>query len=338
MKKILITLSVLMVIAVVALLIFYNYLSTKLDEKINLDNEITMTIPKNCSLNEAVYKINKVGAFEPKWLFDNLAKVYTMLYNHSLYAGTYRIKPGMSNREILKSIFSGSNQHIVKVTYPEGISLEKFASLTAAKVGIDSSQFIKLLMSDSLLEARKIPLNSAEGYLMPDTYEFYWMESPRIIIDRLLDEQEKFWTEKIQKKAVQSGMTRHNILTLASIIEAETSVPEESNTISGVYHNRLRKGWKLEADPTVQYALGNKKRVLYRDLEINHPYNTYKIPGLPPGPINNPGRKAISAAVSPEKHRFMYFVAKGDGSGEHLFAETYREHQNNVIKYRKNRK
>jgi len=130
----------------------------------------------------------------------------------------------------------------------------------------------------------------------------------------------------------------HQILTLASIIEAETPVISERKRVSGVFHNRLKKKMPLAADPTIQYALGtHKKRLLYSDLEVDSPYNTYKNAGLPPGPINSPSYSSIEAALTPEVHNYLFFVAKGDGSNTHNFAKNYDEHQNNRKIFNKNR-
>ena len=133
---------------------------------------------------------------------------------------------------------------------------------------------------------------------------------------------------------MEIGFTTHEILTLASIIEGETNIIEEMPRISGVYHNRLRRGMKLQADPTIQYLIpGEWRRVLFKDLEIDSPYNTYKYKGLPPGPINNPGKDAILAALYPEQNKYLYFVA--DGKGGHSFSKTFNEHSRKVIQYRK---
>jgi UPF0755 protein len=186
-----------------------------------------------------------------------------------------------------------------------------------------------------LLKARNIKAKSLEGYLMPDTYEFFMESPPKIMIDRMLDNHYRF-ISKYKDEIKKIGLNNHDITTLASIIEAETPVKDEKSIVSGLYHNRINLGWMLQADPTVQYAIGEKRRLLYDDLKINHPYNTYKIIGLPPGPINNPGKDAIYAAIFPEKHDFLYMVAVGDGSGKHNFGTNFSQHQQNIRIFKRN--
>ena len=176
-----------------------------------------------------------------------------------------------------------------------------------------------------------------EGYLLPDTYYFYESSTSEEILTKLAVEMKKIFADlEIRKRMHELKMDKNEILTLASIIDGESNIVGEFSRISGVYHNRLNKRWKLQADPTVQYLVRQKRKkvnkIYYKDLEIDSKYNTYKYYGLPPSPINNPGRDAIMAALYPEEHNYFYFVA--DGTGGHLFARTSREHQNNVARYR----
>jgi UPF0755 protein len=179
-----------------------------------------------------------------------------------------------------------------------------------------------------------IDAKSLEGYLLPADYEWYERSSAEEVLKSLCYSFKNFFTDSLVERTSEIGFTVHEVLTLASIIKGETDKVDEMPRISGVYHNRLRIGMKLQADPTVQYLLKNGwRRLTYKDLEIDSPYNTYKYFGLPPGPINNPGRDAILAALYPEKNKYLYFVA--DGNGGHTFAETLAGHNKNVINYRK---
>ena len=173
---------------------------------------------------------------------------------------------------------------------------------------------------------------------MPDTYEFYWKESIPEIVKKLLDAQSQIWNEKFAVAAKQEGRTRNEILTLASIIEAEAPGNDDKLRISGVFYNRLKRNMPLQSDPTVLYALGlHKERVLYKDLDVDSPYNTYRNIGLPPGPINSPGVKSIEAALNPEIHDYLYFVAAGDGSGKINYSRTGQQHILNVQSFRRER-
>jgi UPF0755 protein len=173
-----------------------------------------------------------------------------------------------------------------------------------------------------------------EGYLFPDSYFVYERSSPSEIIGIFYNGFKKFMTDSLRARADSMGFSIHEVLTLASIVEGETNKTEEMPQIASVYLNRLKKGMKLEADPTVQYLQPNGwKRLLYKDLKIKSPYNTYLNTGLPPGPINNPGRDAIHAVLYPADTEYLFFVA--NGAGGHNFSKTYSQHLRNVSKYRR---
>jgi UPF0755 protein len=175
--------------------------------------------------------------------------------------------------------------------------------------------------------------------LFPDTYNFYYNVTAGQVCDKLLKQFDKVWNDIVSKHKKDLNLNKHQILTLASIIEAETPVAKERPIVAGLYINRLRIGMKLDADPTVRYALKNKKkRLTYRDLKVNSPYNTYVHKGLPPGPICSPGKTAIEAVFNHKKHNYLYFVAKGDGSREHYFTGSYNQHLNNRRRYKYNKK
>lgn len=313
---------------------YYSY--KELSSEIPVSEEIIIVIPKNASLDQIVRIMNYHGIFEPAWFYEIVLKLFAQYDSKTYYAGSYKFSPSNTNKHIIESIFSGKNLHILSVTYPEGITLNRFASISEEKLGVDRGEFLRIASLDSILTKYGIPSNSAEGYLMPDTYEFFFDPSPLKVVNKLMEHHKEIWESEFSARATEIGMSKHKVLTLASIIESETQVASERPIISGVYHNRLRKGWLLEADPTVQYALGEKRRLLYRDLEVDHPYNTYKYPGLPPGPINNPGKASIEAALYPAIHDYMFFVATGDGSGGHNFAKTYSEHLKYVRIFRRN--
>ena len=167
-------------------------------------------------------------------------------------------------------------------------------------------------------------------------YDFFYNSNVEKVANLLFETQEILWNSKFDESAKRMGWSKYEVLTLASIIEAETPLVTERTRISGVYHNRLRKKMRLQADPTVQYIVGGKDRLSYRDLKKVSPYNTYLYAGLPPGPINSPGESSIYAALNPEQNDYIYFVAFGDGTNRHQFARTLREHKAYSAKYRKN--
>jgi len=181
-----------------------------------------------------------------------------------------------------------------------------------------------------------VPAPTLEGYLFPDTYRVPFGSSAADVVNQMTARAHASWTEAYERRAREIGMSHHDVMTLASIVEAEARVADERPTIAAVYHNRLRTGMRLEADPTVAYAMGGYRgRLFYKDLAIESPYNTYRRTGLPPGPICNPGVQALRAAVNPTRTEFLYFVA--DNSGGHVFSRTFEEHLNAISAARRAR-
>jgi UPF0755 protein len=175
-----------------------------------------------------------------------------------------------------------------------------------------------------------------EGYLMPDTYSFFWQDDEREIVQRMITEFREFFVDSLQQRMHTLGYDLNDVMTMASIVEGEAVFDDERPIIAGVYYNRLKRRMRLQADPTVWFVVSDtSKRLTKNSLKVKSPYNTYTNYGLPPGPINNPGRQSILASLYPEKHNYIYFVA--DNNGRHRFARNYEEHQKNVRLYRKAR-
>ncbi len=312
----------------------YSYF--RLNEKILTKVDIFVQIPPNASYSGIVNILNKEKIFEPKWLFSILVRSYSLIFGDKLFSGTYRFSSDNTNLHVLRALFSGNQLYVVKVTFPEGINLREFAEIAQKKIGCDSLEFIKAASDKKILAQYNITAKNAEGYLHPNTYNFYWKQSAADVVNRLLQLHSQIWKEKFEKDLKNTKFNKHQILTLASIIEAESPLAEERPIVSGVYHNRIRLGMKLEADPTVKYLFTEKRsRVLYKDLRINSPYNTYMYPGLPPGPINSPSISSIEAALKPDINDYVFFVAYGDGSSRHRFAKNSTQHVENVRKFRK---
>lgn len=249
-------------------------------------------------------------------------------------AARYFIPNGLSYLDLLDLFISGKCYFSRKVTLNEGHTIKWLAARLQWQVYIDSSDFIKASIDTNFIHSLGFNENTFEGYLFSKEYQIYEHSSPYEVLTMFYNAFNIFYVDSLKRRATELGYSTHEILTLASIIKGETNDAEEMRRISGVYHNRLRRGMKLQADPTVQYLLPNGwRRLLYEDLKIDSPYNTYKYAGLPPGPINNPGKNAILAALYPEKNKYLYFVA--DGKGAHKFGKTHREHIRNVREYRR---
>jgi len=241
-----------------------------------------------------------------------------------LQAGDYKFTGRLSNYSIAFKIFKG-DVVTEKITFPEGMRAREMAGLLQKEFNIDSLYFMKLVMSDSLCKSFGIDANSLEGYLYPDTYRFSRTVTAEDVIERMIRRWKQVFTDPFKTRADKLGMTVHQVMTLASIIEGEAQIDSERNIISALYHNRLKRGMRLQADPTIQYIIPDgPRRLLKNDLLINSPYNTYIHAGLPPGPINNPGKESIVAALYPDNSNYLYMVANGDGS--HTFSRTMAEH------------
>ena len=238
-------------------------------------------------------------------------------------AGLYLVPDTLSAWELVDIFLRGSRQ-FCQVTLPEGLSSSAIAGILSSELEIDSSRLVELI-GDSVF-ARELQLSSdnLEGYLFPETYRFFRRQNPRSVLKTLVKHHKQIW-ESLAPGIVSHSFTQHELVTLASIIQGEMLDTSEAERISSVYHNRLRENWKLQADPTVQYLLPEgPRRLLLADLKIDSPYNTYLYRGLPPGPVNNPGERALQAAVAPETTDFFFFVA--DGTGGHIFSRTAAEH------------
>jgi UPF0755 protein len=255
------------------------------------------------------------------------------LQNH-IHPGKYLIKNRMSNNELVNKLRSGI-QEPVKLTFNTIRTLDQFAGKIAQQLEIDSVAFLKHLL-DSSVEA-KYGLNkyTIACMFIPNTYEFYWNTDADKFLDRMYKEYQKFWNRVRIAQARQMNKTPEEIITLASIVNEETWRVDERKRIAGVYINRLEKGMRLQADPTIKYAVGNfaLRRVLKKHYEVDSPYNTYMYAGLPPGPICFPDISSIEAVLNYEHHDYLYFCARPDFSGYHNFSKSLAEHSKNARAY-----
>jgi UPF0755 protein len=322
--------SLIGIVSMIILSIFYMFSNIPLSKPIDIKI-------KDSSLSSGITILSDANAIKHPYVFYVIASMYELISGKQCSAGEFTLQPTFSHARVLKLIFSGEAGMTMNVVVPEGSNLRKIASILQKRIALDSLSFMRLVNDDSVCASLGVKQSSMEGYCMPDTYNLYKKQKAQDIIKKLAVIHQLFWDKECADLQKGSSYTKHEILTLASIIEAEASVASERNRISGVYHNRLKRGMKLEADPTVQYAIGKRKRLFYSDLRVDNPYNTYKYAGLPPGPINCPGRESILAALQPEKHAYIFFVAKGDGTGEHVFTTNGTDHAKAVNAYRKQR-
>jgi UPF0755 protein len=276
---------------------------------------------------------------EAGFIRSALAFIY-LLYDAgretSLQSGTYTISAALTPRELARVFEKApSEQAVLRII--EGWRLsETAAAVNKVFPSISADDFMKAAVvgerHNTVLAG--LPADtSLEGFLFPDTYFFKPSATAPQIVDTLLDQFELRVGQALRQAAVDRKTTIYDIVKLGSIVEREARDRKESATIAGVYTNRLDIGMKLDADPTVQYALGDWKELSLDDLEVESPYNTYRVAGLPPTPICSPGAAALEGAARPERNPFFYFVAKNDGTGDHAFAKTIEEHEANRVKY-----
>ena len=256
-------------------------------------------------------------------------------YSGNIYTGCYTVNAGESAREVANKL-SGALQPPVKLTINSGRTVDRMASLIASQLMMDSAQVSTLLTDGRYLDSVGYSPATVFCMIIPNTYEVWWNISPDALMQRLLQEKERFWNDDRKAKAGRLGMDENQVMTLASIVEEETAKAEELPVVAGLYINRLKRGMPLQADPTVIFALGGERprRVLNTHLEIDSPYNTYRITGLPPAPIRFVNISSIDAVLNPTSHNYLYMCAKEDFSGYHNFASTLSQHNANAARYR----
>lgn len=265
--------------------------------------------------------------------FDWVAKRKN--YSNFIHAGHYEFEDGLNNNDLINLLRSGI-QTPVNVIFNNIRSLEKLSGAIAGQIEADSSEIINLLLDENYISQFKFSHETVMGAFIPNTYEFYWNTSASGFVERMVDEYEKFWNKERKDKVVAKSLTIKQVSTLASIIDRETVRETEKTRIAGVYLNRLKRGIRLQADPTIIFAIGDfsRNRVLKADLLVDSQYNTYRHAGLPPGPISVPSVSGIDAVLNAEDHSFLYFCARADMSGYHHFSKSLREHNGYAQKYR----
>lgn len=291
-------------------------------------------IAPNTSTGQVAILLKQQGLVQNAQTF----KLYTRYQklDNQIRAGYYLLNPAMSVDEILHILIRGKTAS-KGFTIPEGYTLAKITNTLASKGYIQEELFKELLQKGqfnySFMKGLPTGEKRLEGYLFPETYNVSLDSTEKDIINLMLAAMDRQIKDlQLAEKAKKMNLSLHEAITIASMIEREAQVNKDRVLISSVIHNRLRIGMRLQIDATVEYALGgHREKIYYKDLEVNSPYNTYKISGLPPGPIASPGKESLLAAVTPAKTDYLYYLAKPDGS--HVFSKTLAEHNANKQKY-----
>ncbi len=295
--------------------------------------DISIYINSNSDFDNVKNQLYTQGLIIHRKNFEWLAEKKNYIDN--VKGGRYIISHGMSNDELINLLRSG-RQSPIKLTFNNIRDIHQLAGRVAQQIEADSASIV-LLLSDSLFIGH-LGFNqyTIPALFIPNTYELYWTTDADGFVSRMFQEYRNFWSQERQAKAKTAGLNELEVSILASIVDRETIMDEEKPTIAGVYINRLRSGWRLQADPTLVFAAGDFeiRRVLDVHKTIESPYNTYKYSGLPPGPITIPSIASIDAVLNYENHRYYFFCARDDLSGYHAFARTNAEHERNARRYR----
>ena len=294
--------------------------------------EIIIFIPTGSDYEQAKTIISEAHCLVNEKSFDWVARKKD--YTKNVRAGRYVIYNNMSNNQLI-NVLRGGLQTPLKVTFNNIRDVDMLAGHIAAQIEADSASISDLLHNQFYINELGFDSQTIPALFLPDTYEFYWNTDAKGFVYRMYQEYNKFWNVERKLKAMEKGLTPIQVSTLASIVNKETNMTDEMPRVAGVYINRLKNNWLLQADPTLVFAWNDYeiRRVLDYHKQIESPYNTYKYAGLPPGPICIPSIAAVKAVLNAEEHHYFYFCAKEDFSGYHNFAKTLTEHNRNAAKY-----
>ncbi|MFT4738375.1 MAG: UPF0755 protein [Cyclobacteriaceae bacterium] len=289
----------------------------------------TIAIPKEATFKEVQNMLYDNRIVNDLVSFSFLAKLKN--YDSNIKPGVYALKSNMTNIEAINLLRSGA-QTPIKITFTNVRKLDELPERIAQFMEFETEELKALMLNDTTAAYYGFSPETFLSMFIPNTYEVYWTDTPKKMLDRLKNEYDKFWTSERIELARSIGMTANEVSTLASIVQAEDTQMKESGRIAGVYVNRLRRGIPLQADPTVVYAVGDFsiRRVLTTHTKTKSPYNTYANKGLPPGPINMPSIAALQSVLNFENHNYLYFCAKADFSGYHTFATNLQAHNKNA--------
>ncbi len=335
-RKLLVVIAILGVI--IGGLVTYNIYTTIFSPNTAFNNDQAFIyIPSNATFGEVKEQLEPL--LKDVEGFESVAR--RKGYVNNIKAGRFAINKGMSNNDMVNTL--RVNNLPIRLTFNNQETIHRLAARISNQIEADSSALVAAFSDATFLKESGFNEHTVLGMYIPNSYELFWNTSAEAFRDRMQKEYENFWNSKRRAQAAKLGLSPMEVITLASIVQKETAKVDERPRVAGVYLNRMKRGMRLQADPTVIHAIkktsGNYdtviKRVLYRDLELDSKYNTYKYAGLPPGPISMPDISAIEAILNAEEHKYLYFVANVKKPGYHLFAETLAQHNRNRNQYRR---
>ena len=325
---------VLIILFIFALAFGYWLFRTVMSPNVHtLDGKETVVyIPTGSTYDDVTTILSEANLLISPKSFDWVAKKKD--YPGNIRPGRYVIANGINNNRLV-NMLRGGLQSPINVTFNNMRDIDQLAGRISKQIEADSSSIADLLHNQEYISQMGFDSRTIPALFLPDTYEFYWNTDAEGFVYRMFQEYNKFWTDERRQQAADKGLTPIQVSTLASIVNKETNMSDEMPRVAGVYLNRLKNNWLLQADPTLIFAWNDYsiRRVLEYHKQIESPYNTYKYPGLPPGPICIPSIAAVKAVLNAEDHHYFYFCAKEDFSGYHNFAKTLTEHNRNAAKY-----
>lgn len=310
------------------------YIRNTVFKPLQLPETAYIYIEPSNSYEEVMKQIKQKVTLPSDKIFEMISD--KMNYANNIKTGRYAIKDGMTVPEVIRMLRSG-NQSPVKLTFNNIRTKEDLSGRISEQLMLDSLTLLSALKDEKRVESLGFDSNTVVAMFIPNTYEIYWNTSLESLLSRMQKEYNTFWNEDRKAKAKAIGLSPIEVSTLASIVEEEATYSDEYPIVAGLYLNRLKRGQRLEADPTVKFAVGDfsLRRILYKHLDVESPFNTYRNDGLPPGPIRIPSIKGIDASLSPQDHKYLFMCAKDDLSGRHNFATTHAEHMRNAARYQR---
>lgn len=319
-------------VAIILLLAAISGLALLRGQKMSNSESVTLYLPTGSSYEAVVDSLDAHGCIGNHAIFNNMARLRH--YRDNVKGGCYVIGAHNNVWNTLTKLYYG-NQDPIHVTINKYRTKEQLCQYLDKKLELSADTLLAMLQNDSICAAYGHTTATIIGIFVQNTYDIYWNISPSKLLDRMKKESDRFWNNNRIDKCKALKLTPDEVITLASIVEEETNKNDEKELIASVYLNRLRKGMLLQADPTLKFAAGDftLRRILNKHMESNNPYNTYRFPGLPPGPICIPGPKSIDAVLANRKTEYLYFCAKADFSGYHAFATSLAQHNANAAAF-----
>lgn len=315
------------IIAIVGIVYFYFFAAMSTQDK-----AASIFIDKDDNIDSVMCKLEPITSSSSRIGFKIVARFLD--YQDGIKPGMYKLGTATGAFSFVRKLRNGQ-QDFLMLTIPTARTMEELARKLDGKILADSADYMAVFTDSAKVASYGFSKETLPAMFIPETYDFFWTDSAEKILSRMEKEYQKFWTDERKSKAKAIGLTPIEVSIMASIVDSETNVKEDKPVVAGVYLNRIKKGMKLQADPTVKFAVGDftLRRILNKHLAVDNPYNTYKYEGLPPGPICIPSKDGLEAVLNAQKHDYIFFCASPKFDGSHIFAKTNEEHMKNARAY-----